>query len=103
MELRGLKPLPTLQAFVTAKAVTRKAKFTDVIAAVILRSVFATKNLIHAPAHGPPRRRRAPRFGRRTTILDEILRFAQNDGRAVTFVPQCRIATQFPAAIDWRI
>jgi hypothetical protein len=39
-ELRGLKPLATLQAFVTAKAVTHKAKSADVIAAVVLRSVL---------------------------------------------------------------
>jgi hypothetical protein len=41
---------------------------------------FATKNLIHASATRPLRRRRLRRDGLRESTLDEILRSAQNDG-----------------------
>jgi hypothetical protein len=46
-----------------------------------LEGPFATKNLIHVAAPGPLRRSRAGRGGLRNTSLDEILRYAQNDGQ----------------------
>jgi hypothetical protein len=47
---------------------------------------LATKNLILAAAPGPKRRRRARRNGLGGTVLDEILRCAQNDGGVMTVV-----------------